>query len=97
MTQYELERGNELADRMETLSMNIDHLERALNHNERRTKKFSLRSFGKKEIKISGDCVSFGGYMSADREMLELILNHCKNKLAEANAEFERLGKGGTE
>ena len=98
MTQYELERGNELADKMEMISMSIDHLERALNHNERRTKKFFLESIGKgKGIKIVGDSVAFGGYLPADRELLELILNHYKNKLAEANDEFERLGKGGAE
>lgn len=95
MTLKELERGKDLLDEIEKLSMNIDHLERALNYNERSIKKFSFRSIGQKEIKISGDCVSFGGCMSVDRGMLELILNYCKNKLAEVNAEFERLGKDG--
>lgn len=98
MTRYELERGNELADEMETLSMNIDHLERALNYNERSTKKFWLESIGKgKGIKISGDSVAFAGYLSADRELLEFILNHYKNKMTELNAEFERLGKESAE
>lgn len=97
MTLQELERGNELAYEIEKTSKSICHLERALNHNERRTKKFFLESIGKgKGIKISGDSVAFDGYMLADRELLELILNHYKNKLVEVKAELERLGEGGT-
>lgn len=95
MTQYELQRGNELAEKINTISENIALLDDALWSNEKKTRRFFFSCREKNKIHIDGGCISFGGQLKVDRECMELIRNYFQNKLAEANAEFENIGKGG--
>lgn len=97
MTQYDLQRGNELAEKIKEIVNNISLLDYALNkekYNEK-LKRFSLSWFGKNKIHIDSNDISFGGYLRVDRECMELIKGYYKNKLEELNAEFESIGKGG--
>ena len=95
MTQYDLQRGNELAEKINTISENIALLDDALGSNEKKTKRFSFSCRDKNKIHIDGGCISFGGFLQVDRECMEVLRNYFQNKLAEANAEFESIGKGG--
>lgn len=95
MTQYDLQRGNELAEKINTISENIALLDDALGSNEKKTKRFFFSCRGKNKIHIDGGCISFGGQLEVDRECMELIQNYFQNKLTEANAELENIGKGG--
>ena len=95
MTQNELQRGNELSEEMKELSSNIALLNHALGHNCGKIKKFSFSRIRKNEIHIDGDFTSFCGYLRVDRECMELIRGYFQNKLAEAELEFENIGKGG--
>ena len=99
MTQYELQRGNELTEKIKEISDNISLLEYALGRESLsgKLKRFLFESVNKNEIRIGGGCVCFGGTLKVDRECMELIHNYYKNKLAEAQAEFESIGKGGEE
>jgi hypothetical protein len=95
MTKQDLERGNKLAEKMQELYDNISLLENALTIKERTIGRFAFSCREKNKIHIDGGAISFGGYLTVDRECMELILNFYKTKLAEANAEFESIGKGG--
>lgn len=95
MTEYDLQRGNELSEQMKELSSNIVLLNNALGHNCRAIKKFFFSRRGKNEIHIDGDFTSFSGYLKVDRECMKLIRGYFENKLAEAKLEFENIGKGG--
>ena len=94
MTKQDLERGNQLMGKMEDLSKNVSLLSNALGHNCGTIERFFFACLDKNKIKISGGFTSFGGHLTVDRECMELILNYFKNKLTEANAEFESIGKG---
>ena len=94
MTKQDLEQGNKLMERLNELSKNISLLNDALGHNSKTISKFFFSCKGKNKIHIDGGFTSFGGYLTVDRECMELILNYFKNKLAETNAEFESIGKG---
>lgn len=95
MTLNDLQRGNELAEKINTISENIALLDDALWSNEKKTKRFFFSCREKNKIHIDGGCISFGGQLKVDRECMELIRNYFQNKLAEANAELENIGKGG--
>lgn len=99
MTRYELQRGNELTEKIKELSDNISLLEYALEKESfgEKIKRFLFESVNKNEIRIGGGCICFGGTLKVDRECMELIQDYFKNKLAEAQAEFESIGKGNTE
>lgn len=95
MTLNDLKRGNELAAKINTISENIALLDDALSINEKKTEKFFFSCREKNKIHIDGGCISFGGQLKVDRECMEVIRNYFQNKLIEANAEFENIGKGG--
>jgi hypothetical protein len=93
MALNDLQRGNELAAKIQDISDNIALLEHALNSTGRETKRFFFSCREKNKIHIDGGCISFGGHLKVDRECMELIRNYFQNKLTEANAELERIGK----
>lgn len=93
MTKQDLERGNQLTRKMEDLSDNIERLTQALGHNVGGIKRFFFSRKDKNAIHIDGDFTSFAGYLKVDRECMELIKTYFENKLAEARAEFESIGK----
>jgi hypothetical protein len=97
MTQNELKRGNELVKKIEELSTNISLLDKALTHDTRGIKRFFLSCKGKgtNEMRVEGGFNYFGDNLKLDRECMELLQEHFQRKLAEANAEFESIGKGG--
>lgn len=102
MTQYDLQRGNELTEKIKEITDNLILLNHALNKESsersgQKIKKFFLSCIGKNEIHIDADCISFGGKLKVDRECMELIQDYFKNKLAEAQSEFENIGKGGAD
>ena len=95
MTLNDLQRGNELAAKIQDISDNIALLEDVLDSTGKETKRFFFSCREKNKIHIDGGCISFGGQLKVDRECMELILNYFQNKLVEANAEFENIGKDG--
>ena len=99
MTKDDLRRGNELSEKIKELSDNISLLEYALEKESLsgKIKRFLFESVNRNEIRIGGGCICFGGTLKVDRECIELIQDYFKNKLAEAQAEFESIGKGNTE
>ena len=97
MTLYDLQRGNELAAKINTISKNIALLDDVLDSTDKKTKRYFFSCREKNKIHIDGGCISFGGQLEVDRECMELIRDYFQNKLMEANAEFESVGKGGAE
>lgn len=93
MTEFDLQRGNELAEKMKEISANISLLENALGTDKRTIGKFFFSCREKNKIHISGGSISFGGYLTVDRECMDLILNYYKTKLAETKTEFENIGR----
>lgn len=101
MTGEDLRRGKELETEMKKVTDDIYSLQHCLSaenrYNKCKYKKFKLKFWGKDKYQVSAECVSFGGVLNADRELLELILNYYHQKLSELKAEFENLGKGDSE
>ena len=93
MTEFDLQRGNELAEKMKEISANISLLKNALGTDKRTIRKFFFSCREKNKIHISGGSISFGGYLTVDRECMELIRGYYENKLAEAELEFENIGR----
>lgn len=97
MTGEELQKGNELKEEMQSLCDQTYILRKCLCEEQPRQqgkyKKFNLRFFGKNKYEISASCVSFSGTLTADRELLELILDYYEKKLSALKREFESLGK----
>ena len=98
MTEEELTRGNELKKEMQLLCDQTQVLQKCLcaekSGNQGKYKKFFLRFFDKNKYIISAPCVSFGGVLTADRELLELILDYYNKKLSVLKREFESIGRG---
>ena len=96
MTGEELQRGNELKKEMQLLCDQTYILQKCLcekkSDNQGKYKKFFLKFFNKNKYTISASCVSFGGTLVADRELLELILDYYLKKLSTLKKEFESLG-----
>ena len=96
MTGEQLNRGNELKKEMQELCDQTYILRKCLHEEQPRQqgkyKKFSLRFFGKNKYEISAPCVFFTGTLTADRELLELILDYYEKKLSALKREFESLG-----
>ena len=96
MTGEELQKGNELKEEMQVLCDQTYILRKCLcaekSGNQGKYKKFFLKFFGKNKYTISAPCVSFGGTLTADRELLELILDYYDKKLSALKREFESLG-----
>ena len=99
MTLSDLRKGNELAEKMRELNDNIMLLEYALSHSgsNGKIKRFFLSCFRKNKIDIGGDCISFNGRLSVDRECMELLQDYFKKKLEKASSEFDNIGKVGAE
>ena len=97
MTEFDLQRGNELTEKMKEISANISLLENALGTGKRTIGKFFFSCREKNKIHISGGSISFGGNLTVDRECMELLKSHFETKLNEAKKEFESIGKGGAE
>lgn len=95
MTGEELKRGNELKEEMQRMCDNTFLLRKCLCEEQTQQrgkyKNFVLRFFGK-EYEISAPCVSFTGALTADRELLEIILDYYERKLSALKREFESLG-----
>ena len=100
MTGDELRRGNELKEEMQKMCDQTYVLRKCLceeqNQQRGKYKNFILRFFGK-EYQISAPCVSFTGTLTADRELLELILDYYERKLSTLKREFESLGTTDTQ
>ena len=95
MTNYDLQKGNELQEQIKELNQNIILLRYAL-HGKEETKgfkKYFLRSSKENEIHIASNSISFGGVLKVDRECMEIIKEYFENKLCIVQAEFENLGK----
>lgn len=103
MTGEELQKGNELKEEMQRLCDQTYTLRRILCKEKTRQRgkyeKFLLKFFGKNKYEISApdECVFFTGTLSADRELLELILDYYDRKLSALKSEFESLGNSETE
>ena len=99
MTREDLQKGNELSEKIEVISENISLLNHILSEKHRCgiITKFFLRGDGKNKIHISGGHISFGGCLTVDRECMELIQSYLEAKLNEAKKEFESIGKGSSE
>lgn len=95
MTGEQLKRGNELEEEMQKMCDQTYILRKCLceeqSQQRGKYKNFILRFFGK-EYQISAPCVSFIGTLTADRELLELILDYYEKKLSALKREFESLG-----
>lgn len=100
MTQFDLQRGNELTEKIKEITDNLILLDSVLEHQSsencrEKIKRFFLSCVGKNQIHIDAACIWFGGKLKVDRECMELLRDYFKNKLAEVQAEFESIGTGG--
>lgn len=95
MTNYDLQKGNELQEQIKELNQNIILLRYAL-HGKKELKgfkKYFLRCSKENEIHIASNSISFDGVLKVDRECMEIIKKYFENKLHTVQAEFENLGK----
>ena len=97
MTMYDLQRGNEIKEKIDEIKGNISLLHHVLQDTQGKKlfDKFFFWSNGKNKVRISSYGIAFGGELKIDRECMELIQSYYENKLAEAIAELESVGKGG--
>lgn len=99
MTKEDLQRGNELNEKIKILYENISLLDCALKKETwgEKIKRFAFSCRDKNKIHIDAGGISFGGVLTVDRECMELIKNYFEKKHTEAKEEFESIGKGGAE
>ncbi len=95
MTEKDLDRGIELREQMEKLDENIAVLNYVLKRYDCKIKKFFLGFINKNKIRINAEGYSSNGYLTVDRECMELIKSYFENKLKETRSEFKSIGKGG--
>lgn len=82
---------------LEELNENVRIIRNALRRTHGRfgnsIRRFLFTCCGKGKISVGGEGIAFGGYLTADRELMELLLKYYTDKRDEKLKELELVGK----